>query len=103
MKFWWLYLFLGFFNVALPFILITWSETHISSGMASVMNSTQPLATAIFAAIFIREERLTPQRIIGLVVGFGNSSIVHHVMHAPQKDLLTCSIKNEANQTGFIP
>lgn len=71
MKFWWLYLFLGFFNVALPFILITWSETHISSGMASVMNSTQPLATAIFAAIFIKEERLTPQRIIGLVVGFG--------------------------------
>ncbi|MDP3448991.1 MAG: EamA family transporter [Anaerolineaceae bacterium] len=70
LKFWWLYLFLGFFNVALPFILITWSETHISSGMASVMNSTQPLATAIFAAIFIREERLTPQRIIGLVVGF---------------------------------
>ena len=71
MKFWWLYLFLGFFNVALPFILITWSETHISSGMASVMNSTQPLATALFAAIFIEEERLSPQRILGLVVGFG--------------------------------
>jgi drug/metabolite transporter (DMT)-like permease len=71
MKFWWLYLFLGFFNVAFPFILITWSETHISSGMASVMNSTQPLATALFAAIFIKEERLTRQRILGLLVGFG--------------------------------
>ena len=71
MKFWWLYLFLGFFNVAFPFILITWSETHISSGMASVMNSTQSLATALIAAIFIKEERLTPQRILGLVIGFG--------------------------------
>ncbi len=71
LKFWWLYLFLGFFNVAFPFILITWAETHISSGMASVMNSTQPLATALFAAIFIKEERLTSQRILGLVIGFG--------------------------------
>jgi drug/metabolite transporter (DMT)-like permease len=71
LKFWWLYLFLGFFNVAFPFILITWSETHISSGMASVMNSTQPLATALFASIFIAEERLTPQRVLGLIVGFG--------------------------------
>jgi len=71
LKFWWLYLFLAFFNVALPFILITWSETHISSGMASVLNSTQPLATALFAAIFIKEERLTKQRILGLLVGFG--------------------------------
>lgn len=70
LKFWWLYLFLGFFNVALPFILITWSETRISSGMASVMNSTQPLATALIAAIFIKEERLTMQRILGLLVGF---------------------------------
>lgn len=70
LKFWWLYLFLGFFNVALPFILITWSETRISSGMASVMNSTQPLATALIAAIFIKEERLTPQRVLGLLVGF---------------------------------
>lgn len=71
LKMWWLYLFLGFFNVALPFILISWSEKHITSGLASIMNSTQPLATALFAAIFIKEERLTLQRIMGLLVGFG--------------------------------
>lgn len=71
LKMWWLYLFLAFFNVALPFILISWSEKHITSGLASIMNSTQPLATALFAAIFIKEERLTLQRIIGLLVGFG--------------------------------
>ena len=71
LKFWWLYLFLGFFNVAVPFILISWSETRITSGLASVLNSTQPLATALIAAIFIQEERLTLQRIIGLIVGFG--------------------------------
>jgi drug/metabolite transporter (DMT)-like permease len=70
LKFWWLYLFLGFFNVAFPFILITWSEKYISSGLASVMNSTQPLITALIAAIFIKEERLDLQRILGFLAGF---------------------------------
>ena len=70
LKYWWLYLFLGFLNVAMPFVLISWSEEHITSGLASVMNSTQPLATALIAAIFIKEERLTLQRSLGLLVGF---------------------------------
>jgi drug/metabolite transporter (DMT)-like permease len=68
---WRLYLFLGFFNVAFPFILISWSEKNITSGMASIMNSVQPLVTAFIAALFIKEERLTLQRILGLLVGFG--------------------------------
>ena len=70
LKYWWLYLILGFMNVAMPFVLISWSEEHITSGLASVMNSTQPLATALIAAIFIKEERLTLQRSLGLLVGF---------------------------------
>ena len=70
-KAWKLYLFLGIFNVALPFFLVSWSETHITSGMASVLNSMQPVATSLLAAIFIKEEKLTPQRIAGLVLGFG--------------------------------
>lgn len=66
---WWLFLFLGFFNVTLPFLLVTWSEKHISSGMASVLNSLQPLATMLIAAIFMEEERLTSRRILGLAMG----------------------------------
>lgn len=70
LKYWWLYVFLGFMNVVMPFILISWSEERITSGLASVMNSTQPLVTALIASIFIKEERLTLQRILGLLVGF---------------------------------
>jgi len=70
-KAWRLYLFLGIFNVALPFFLVSWSETHITSGLASILNSMQPLTTSLIAAIFIKEEKLTPQRIIGLLLGFG--------------------------------
>jgi len=70
-KAWRLYLFLGIFNVALPFFLVSWSETHITSGLASILNSMQPLTTSLIAAIFIKEEKLTPQRIISLLLGFG--------------------------------
>ncbi len=69
-RYWWLFLFLAFFNVAFPFLLITWSEEHISSGLASILNSTQPLATALIATVFIKEERMTWQRAFGLLVGF---------------------------------
>jgi drug/metabolite transporter (DMT)-like permease len=70
-KAWKLYLFLGLFNVALPFFLVSWSETHITSGMASILNSLQPLTTSLIAAIFIKDEKLTPRRIAGLLLGFG--------------------------------
>jgi len=54
----------------LPFLLIAWGEEHISSGTASVLNSTLPLFAAIFGAAFLAEERFTSARAAGLVVGF---------------------------------
>ena len=71
LKAWRLYLFLGVINVALPFVLVSWSEKYITSGMASILNSMQPLTTSLIAAIFIQEEKLTARRIAGLVLGFG--------------------------------
>ncbi len=56
-------------NVA-PFGLIAWAEVHIDSGTASVLNSTMPLFTALFAAAFLAEEHFTPARLAGLLVGF---------------------------------
>ncbi|MHC1740361.1 MAG: DMT family transporter [Anaerolineaceae bacterium] len=66
----WILAVLGLFNVAIPFALISWSETHISSGMASILNSTVPLFTILIAPLFLQEERLTFQRIFGLLMGF---------------------------------
>ncbi len=36
-------LFLGIVNTVIPFALITWGETHIESGLASVLQGTTPL------------------------------------------------------------
>jgi drug/metabolite transporter (DMT)-like permease len=54
-------------NVA-PFALIAWAEVHIETGVASVLNATTPMFTAIFAAAALAEERFTPGRALGLAM-----------------------------------
>jgi drug/metabolite transporter (DMT)-like permease len=56
-------------NIA-PFALIAWGEEHIESGMASVLNSTMPIFTAVFAAAVLPEERFSAPRVAGLTLGF---------------------------------
>jgi drug/metabolite transporter (DMT)-like permease len=54
----------------LPFVLIGWAEEHIESGTASVLNSSVPLFTGMFAAMFLIEEQFTAARAGGLALGF---------------------------------
>jgi drug/metabolite transporter (DMT)-like permease len=66
----WLFLFLGLFNTAVPFALISWAEKFIPSGIASILNSTMPLFILVIAPLVLPDERLTMKRISGLVLGF---------------------------------
>ena len=65
-------LFLGVCNAVLPFAAIAWGENFISSGAASIFNSTVPLFTAllVFALPFFPEERLNVLGVAGLLLGF---------------------------------
>jgi drug/metabolite transporter (DMT)-like permease len=54
----------------LPFALIAWGEEHIDSGIASVLNGTMPIFTAVIAAAILVEERFTAARAAGLALGF---------------------------------
>lgn len=69
-KWFWKFAVVGFFNVAMPFVLISWAEESISSGMAAILNSTVPLFTIVIAPLFIKEERLTVARVLGFLLGF---------------------------------
>src|SRR5215207_9953295 len=40
---------IGLVNTLLPFLLITWGETHIESGLASVLQATAALFTLVIA------------------------------------------------------
>ena len=62
--------FMGLFNTALPFILITWGETRIPSSLASILNGSVPLFTIVIAHFWLHDEKITAARLGGLVVGF---------------------------------
>ncbi len=66
-----IYLVIGLLNAALPFALVAWSEKFISSGMASILNSSVPLFTLVLAPMFIADEKITLRKLIGLILGFG--------------------------------
>jgi drug/metabolite transporter (DMT)-like permease len=59
---------------AAPFTLIAWSETRITSALASVMNATTPLFTALAVAVGLGE-RLRPRQVVGLFVGFAGTAV----------------------------
>jgi len=73
---WWVFLFLGAFNISVPFMLISWAEQHIPSAIAAILNGTPPLFTIIFATIFLSDDRFTWRKLAGLVVGFGGVLIL---------------------------
>ena len=64
------FLILGVTSIAAPFFLITWGELTIDSAVASILNATVPLFTVVIAHLFLQDDKMTPQRVLGIFVGF---------------------------------
>jgi drug/metabolite transporter (DMT)-like permease len=64
------FLVMGLLNNAIPFSLIVWSQGHIASGVASILNAATPLFTVVFARFLTRDERMTRGKLVGVVTGF---------------------------------
>lgn len=60
----------GTINSAAPFLLISWGETSVPSGLASVLNSTTPIFALLLAGAILQDEPITPARLAGVLVGF---------------------------------
>jgi drug/metabolite transporter (DMT)-like permease len=60
---------MGLLNNAIPFSLIFWGQTWLGAGIASIVNATTPLFTVLVAHLATPEERLTPARLFGVLVG----------------------------------
>ena len=61
---------MGALNNAIPFSLIVWGQQSIDAGRASVMNATVPLFTVMLAHWLLKDEKLTPAKLAGIVIGF---------------------------------
>ena len=68
-KIYWQLLFLGLVNSALPFSFIVWGQTHIGSGLASIINATTPFFTIIIANRLLQDEKLTWLKLAGVIIG----------------------------------
>ena len=65
----WLVLFIqGLISTAIPWMLITWAELHISSAEAVIVNSTVPIFTLLIAQFFLPEEKINLNKVIGIVL-----------------------------------
>jgi len=64
------YIFMGVFNLVIPFMLITWGETKIDSSMAAILNGAQPLFVIVIAHFWLHDEKITLPRFGGLIIGF---------------------------------
>jgi drug/metabolite transporter (DMT)-like permease len=60
---------LGFGNCALPFALIAWGQTHLPSGLASILNAATPLFSVLAAHVLTAEEKLSGLKVFGTVAG----------------------------------
>jgi len=64
-------LLLAILNNALPFALFGWSQTHIASGLASILNATTPIWGVLVAHFLTHDERMSPRKLAGVLLGFG--------------------------------
>ncbi len=54
-----------------PFLLITWGEVVIDSGLAAILMAIMPLSSLALAHFFTQDERMSRAKLAGMIVGFG--------------------------------
>ena len=57
-------------NTAIPFWLLSWGETRIDSGLASIIQASVPIFNALIAFVAFREVRVTGTPLVGVAIGF---------------------------------
>lgn len=69
-RLWPAFLLLALLNNVIPFALYGFAQQSIASGLAGILNATTPLWGVLVAHLFTRDERATPGKIAGVLLGF---------------------------------
>lgn len=94
-KAWWTLLVMAILNNLIPFSLIFSGQTVIPSGLAAILNATTPLFTVVVMHLFTTDEKATPPKIAGLLLGFAGVVVligpaVTGALDTPVWALLAC-------------
>ena len=69
-KYWKSYALIGLTNIAIPFVLIAVGTAKINSYLAAILMSTTPLSGSILAHFFLKNEKLSIFKSLGVFIGF---------------------------------
>lgn len=75
-RLWTGFIVMGVLNNIIPFSLIVFGETRISSGLASILNATTPMFTVLVAHMLTANEKLEAGKFIGVMVGFAGVAVL---------------------------
>lgn len=68
-RLWGAFFIMGGLNNMIPFSLIVWAQSHIDSGLASILNATTPFFTVVLAHMLTADEKMTANKIAGVLIG----------------------------------
>jgi len=66
----------GLFMSSVPFTLIAYAQTYVSSALASILNAVTPIATVIVVLIAFRSEKVKAHVVVGLFVGLAGVLVI---------------------------
>jgi len=74
---------------SVPGYLFAVGETHVTSVMAGLLNATTPLMTVLVISVGFREQRITPNQVLGIVIGFAGIILVTGAFRGVSTNSLT--------------
>ena len=69
-KSWKIYALVGLTNITIPFALIAIGTNKIDSYLAAILMSTTPITGSVLAHFFIKDEKITFLKSLGIIIGF---------------------------------
>jgi drug/metabolite transporter (DMT)-like permease len=67
---------LALLNNVVPFMMFVWAQEEITGGLASILNATTPVWGVLVAHAFTGDEKATPNRVIGVLLGFAGVAVL---------------------------
>ncbi len=74
-----------FVNV-IPAFLFALAETFVSSALAGVLNATTPVMTVLMTLLIFRDQRISRNQILGILVGFFGIVVLSGMLFEPQSE-----------------
>lgn len=65
------------FNATGAWLLLAWGQQYMSSGLASVLNSSSPLFVMTFSLLMTRTATFSPEKLAAVCVGFAGVVLVN--------------------------